>query len=205
MKNKFLVNKLLQNTQNPQGFLGKMMLFGMNCGHARLAEWGMSHLEWQANWVVLDIGCGGGANITEILRRCPDGIVYGLDASNESVVFARNKNRRMLGRHCFIDEGRSDLLPYSDMTFDLVTAFETVYFWGDLSVAFREVIRVLKPGGLFMICNEMADPTNTMWTDLIDGMNIHTIEEMESCLLSVGFNEVKADKKKENICIVARK
>ncbi len=27
MKNKFLVNKLLQNTQNPQGFLGKMMLF----------------------------------------------------------------------------------------------------------------------------------------------------------------------------------
>lgn len=56
-----------------------------------------------------------------------------------------------------------------------------------------------------MICNEMADPTNTIWTDLIDGMNIHTIEEMESCLLSVGFNEVKADKKKENICIVARK
>ena len=28
MKNKFLVNKLLQNTQNPQGFLGKMILFG---------------------------------------------------------------------------------------------------------------------------------------------------------------------------------
>lgn len=36
----------------------------------------------------------------------------------------------MLGRHCFIDEGRADLLPYSDMTFDLVTAFETVYFGG---------------------------------------------------------------------------
>ena len=86
MKNKFLVNKLLQNTQNPQGFLGKMMLFGMNCGHARLAEWGMSHLEWQANWVVLDIGCGGGANITEILRRCPDGIVYGLDTEEVSMM-----------------------------------------------------------------------------------------------------------------------
>lgn len=25
MKNKFLVNKLLQNTQNPQGFLGKIL------------------------------------------------------------------------------------------------------------------------------------------------------------------------------------
>ena len=80
MKNKSLFKKILQNTQKPQGFLGKMMLFGMNRGHARLAEWGMSHLEWQTNWVVLDIGCGGGANIAEILRRCPDGIVYGLDA-----------------------------------------------------------------------------------------------------------------------------
>ena len=205
MKNKSLFKKVLRNTRNPQGFLGKMMLFGMNYGHARLAEWGMSHLEWQANWVVLDIGCGGGANIAEILRRCPDGIVYGLDASNESVVFARSKNRRMLGKRCFIDEGSADLLPYSDMAFDLVTAFETIYFWGDLYVAFSEVIRVLKPGGRFMICNEMADPTNTMWTDLIEGMNIHSIEEMESCLLSVGFNEVKADKKKENICIVTRK
>ena len=32
MKNKFLVNKLLQNTQNPQGFLGKMMLNGRQTG-----------------------------------------------------------------------------------------------------------------------------------------------------------------------------
>ena len=46
MKNKSLFKKILQNTQKPQGFLGKMMLFGMNRGHARLAEWGMSHLEW---------------------------------------------------------------------------------------------------------------------------------------------------------------
>ena len=36
----------------------------------------------------------------------------------------------------------------------MVTAFETVYFWPELAQNFREVYRVLKPGGVFFICNE---------------------------------------------------
>lgn len=43
--------------------------------------------------------------------------------------------------------------------FDLVTAFEAVYFWPDLPRSFREVYRVLKPGGTFFICNECSDDT----------------------------------------------
>lgn len=154
---------------------------------------------------MLDIGCGGGVNITEILRHCPDSTAYRLGASNEGVVFTRNRGRRMLGRHCFTDERRADLLLYSDMTFDPVIASETVYLWGGLFVAPREVIRVSKPDGPLMIRNKITNPTNIMRTDLIDGTNTHTIEETESCLLSVGPNEVKTDKEKENICIAARK
>ena len=41
-------------------------------------------------------------------------------------------------------------LPYETGKFDLVTAFETVYFWPDLKQSFSEVFRVLKPGGMFM-------------------------------------------------------
>ena len=36
--------------------------------------------------------------------------------------------------------------------FDAVTAFETVYFWPDLPRCFREVFRVLRPGGTFCGC-----------------------------------------------------
>ncbi len=40
-------------------------------------------------------------------------------------------------------------LPFEAEQFDVVTAFETVYFWPELAQNFREVYRVLKPGGIF--------------------------------------------------------
>ena len=39
-------------------------------------------------------------------------------------------------------------------------AFETVYFWPELAQNFREVYRVLKPGGIFFICNEANGETD---------------------------------------------
>ena len=44
-------------------------------------------------------------------------------------------------------------LPFEAEQFDVVTAFETIYFWPELAQNFREVYRVLKPGGTFFICN----------------------------------------------------
>ena len=39
-------------------------------------------------------------------------------------------------------------------SFDVVTAFETIYFWPDIEHCFNEVKKVLKPGGQFVIVNE---------------------------------------------------
>ena len=39
-----LFNDFINQTRKPEGFLGKMMVNGMNGGHAKLADWGMSHL-----------------------------------------------------------------------------------------------------------------------------------------------------------------
>ena len=80
-------------------------------------------------------------------KRAPAGKAYGIDLSQESVAFARRKNRRLLGTRCFVERGDVGKLPYGDGTFGAVTAFETVYFWDDLPEAFAEVARVLKTGG----------------------------------------------------------
>ena len=63
MRKKNFLNSILQNTSCPQGFWGRMILRGMNCSHASLAHRGMKQVEWQPEWNVLDIGCGGGANL----------------------------------------------------------------------------------------------------------------------------------------------
>ena len=153
MKKRNFINSLLQHTRRPDGFLGRMMLRGMNNGHAPLTRWGAAHIEWQPQWCVLDIGCGGGATLLRLLERCPDGMVCGVDASPESVEFSRRKTARYADR-CSVEQATADDLPYGDRAFDAVTAFETVYFWGDLHRAFAEVARVLKPSGVFLVCCE---------------------------------------------------
>ena len=69
MRKKNFLNKVLQNTSCPQGFWGRMILRGMNCFHASLANRGMMQLEWQPEWNVLDIGCGGYRHQLSILHR----------------------------------------------------------------------------------------------------------------------------------------
>ena len=60
MKEKNLLNRILQNTACPTGFWGRIILRGMNRFHAPLAEWAVEMVEWEPAWSVLDVGCGGG-------------------------------------------------------------------------------------------------------------------------------------------------
>lgn len=57
-----LFRSFVNQTRKPEGFLGKMMVNGMNDGHAKMADWGMSHLSIMAPDEILEIGCGGGRN-----------------------------------------------------------------------------------------------------------------------------------------------
>jgi len=182
-----MLRRFLQNTRKPEGFLGRMMLRGMNGGHAPLSNWGLSLVRPAPDARALDVGCGGGANIARLLELCPRGFVDGIDYSPESVAFSRKKNINLLGRRCAIRQGDAGELPYADETFDLITAFETVYFWPDLVGAFREILRALKPSGQFLIVCETDDPNDTTWTKLIDGMRIHSGDDLASGLRVAGF------------------
>ena len=206
MRKKSFINKILQNTRKPEGFFGRMILRGMNIGHSKLSLWGMSQLNWQVNWNVLDIGCGGGANLEKMLEYCPKGKVYGLDISPESVLFAQQNNKIFLGPRCFVHIGSVNKLPYENEMFNVVTAFETIYFWDDLNLSFTEIARVLKKNNYFLICCEMSDPNNETWTSRIDGMIVHPAHQLESILQKCGFtNIIIHHRKKENLCIIAQK
>ena len=62
-----------ENTRKPTGLGGKVMLNMMNLFHAPLADWGMEFLPLSSNAKVLDCGCGGGANIRKLLKKCQIG------------------------------------------------------------------------------------------------------------------------------------
>ncbi len=116
-----MIKRFFQNTRKPEGFLGRLMLHMMNGGHAPLSNWGLSLIRCAPGARVLDIGCGGGANIARLIKLCPQGFVDGIDYSAESVSFSRKKNAADFGRRCDIRQGDVDVLPYAGATFDLVT------------------------------------------------------------------------------------
>ena len=205
-----LFKSFVNQTRKPEGFLGKMMLRGMNSGHARLADWGFSHLPDIDPEKAADLGCGAGRNVGELLKKYPKAHVTGIDYSNLSVTKAKeyNKNSMAAGR-CSIQQGDVSDLKLPAQSFGLATAFETVYFWPGLEKCFAQVAKVLKPGGYFMICNESdgTDPAGVRFEKIIDGMKIYTAEEIETALKAAGFTEVTADHhpSKPWITLLARK
>lgn len=205
-----LYKNFVNQTRKPEGFLGKMMVNGMNSGHAKLADWGMTHLKGIDASNVVELGCGGGRNTAELLKRYPQAKVTALDYSALSVEKTKEYNMDMItaGR-CTVIQGNVAALPFEEGIFDLATAFETVYFWPGLTPCFSEVCRVLKPGGTFMICNESdgTDETALKYEKIIDGMKCYTVDELFAALTEAGFSEMKSDcyEGKPWITVIARK
>ena len=188
-----------QNTCKPEGIGGKIMVNMMNAGHSSMAEWGFTHMEIQSDNVCLDIGCGGGANVKKLLVKTPYGKVIGIDYSEVSVIKSSKINKAEIeNKHCEILQGNVMKLPFRKETFDIITAFETIYFWPDINEAFKQVYRVLKVSGTFMICNESngENSKEEKWTKIIQGMKIYNSEQIKKSLEDAGFTDIKIHKNK---------
>ena len=191
-----LFKNFVSQTRKPEGFLGKIMLNGMNFGHAKMACWGFSHLPDINVLKAADIGCGGGRNAGELLKRYPEAHVTAVDYSELSVAKAKNYNKDMIKAGCCaVMQGDVSNLQLPEDSFDLATAFETVYFWPDLERCFAQVGKILKKGGCFMICNETdgIDAEGLKFEKIIDGMRSYTSNEIESALTKAGFSEITGD------------
>ena len=149
-----MFKRFFENFRKPKdNFGGRFMLKSMNKGHEKLASWGRSYINIENDYTVLDLGCGGGANIEYFLTKAKK--VYGIDHSETSVKMSSEINKEA------IESGRCEILlkdvnslPFEDESIDIVTAFETIYFWNDIEECFKEIYRVLKKGGQFLIFYE---------------------------------------------------
>lgn len=93
---------------------------------------------------------------------------------------------------CRIIGGDVSDLKHHPQCFDLVTASEAIYFWPGLEDCFRQVAKVLKPGGVFLICNESdgLDATRQKFAKIIDRKKVYTTEQIETALKSAGFTVI---------------
>ncbi|MDQ2622266.1 MAG: class I SAM-dependent methyltransferase [Actinomycetota bacterium] len=101
---------------------------------------------------VLDLGCGTGAGTLFLAREYPRASVRGVDLSPEMIAAATAKvGLDPEGRIAFRVADAS-ALPYADESFDLITQV-------NMPVFFREIARVLRPGGSVVISHSRGADT----------------------------------------------
>ncbi len=192
-----LIRNFMNQTRKPEGKLGGMMIKGMNSGHAKMADWGMSHLLATAPEKIVDLGCGGGRNIGALLQKYPGAKVTAVDHSDLSVEKTKEYNSVYIKNGCLkVICGDVSALDLPDDTYDIATAFETIYFWPGLEKCFSEVCRILKAGGCFLIVNECdgEDESGRKYEKIVDGMKCYTTEQISEALKTAGFTKVVTDR-----------
>jgi ubiquinone/menaquinone biosynthesis C-methylase UbiE len=142
--------------RHPTGIQGRAVAALMNKEHDHLSTWGLSHVKIEPDFVVLDVGCGGGKTIGKLASHAVQGRVFGIDYSRDMVEYSKKENQKLEAEDRInLVQGSVEKMSFPNDFFDLVTAIETYYFWPNLSRAFQEIKRVLKPGAKLLIVSEM--------------------------------------------------
>lgn len=184
--------------QKPTGWLGRLVLRNMNARHSGVTDWGLAHVRVEKHFTILDVGCGGGRTVSKLAAMATEGKVLGVDYSSASIAVATKTNRDWI-RHGRVEirEGSVSALPFAADSFDLVTAVETHFWWPDLPANFREVLRVVRPGGTVAVVGEVYRGAQTRMAGMVEkylpvtGMKFLSTDEHRQMLEEAGFTDVE--------------
>jgi len=100
---------------------------------------------------VLDVGCGTGRLLEAAGRRWADARLTGVDASEQMLAQARRKGEG--DPRLTFERGDASALPLPDASIDAAFSTMSFHHWADREGGVREVLRVLRPGGIFILAD----------------------------------------------------
>lgn len=164
---------------------------GLSCGNP-LAT---AHLK--EGEVVVDLGSGGGLDVFLAARQVgSSGKAIGIDMTPQMLELARANAVKGGYQNVEFLEGQIDAIPLSDSTADIVISNCVVNLAPDKNKVFREIHRVLKPGGRVAISDiaikqelpgELAQSAAALVGCIAGAISIKAYEDG---LMAAGFSEV---------------
>ena len=203
---------MMRQVRKPSKWTGRWIVSGMNKRHSSLTDWGLSHVQIEERFTILDVGCGGGRTASKLAAIAVAGTVEGVDYSEGSVAASRAYNAGLIAaERVAIVKASVSQLPFEENKFDLVTAVETQYYWPNLTGDMREILRVLKPGGKLVV---IAESYKGGRMDFIEGPLMRLLgssrlgpTDQRQLFSGCGYTdvEVSEDRKKGWICAIGTK
>src|SRR5262245_30095270 len=203
---------LANQVRKPSRGLGRGALLRMNHSHSALTDWGLAHVQVERTSSILDVGCGGGRTVQKLAAIATGGRVVGVDFAGGSVDMSRELNAAAIAAgRVEIHQASVSKLPLPDAACDLVTAIETHYYWPDLAADAREILRVLKPGGVFVAIAEAYKGSRYDWVMrpamMLLRAKMLSVDEHRDWLVTAGFADVHVfeDRAHGWLCVVGKR
>ena len=176
---------LIYQSKRPSGFIGLWMMKLWNRVYMLMVVWSVSLLDYKKQFhAILDVGVGNGESSKYLKKHFPNSRVLGIDISSTSIRAAEKLAEPGLAFR--VKNVENTNLPVEK--FDLITAFQTHFHWSDLTQAFLELKRILKPDGIILLACE--------WSKLAYYLpDFRKQEKLENYLINLDLHLIDSQKK----------
>lgn len=190
-KKEWTMEEIAAQLRTPEGEDGLVVASNMQKTNSNLYKMALSFFPNRTDLRLLEIGFGNGEHFSNIFQSFPGISIYGADISK---TMCEEVGRRYLKEiekeKMFVFFGDAQTMPYENGFFDIVLCINTIYFWHPIQNYFKEIVRVLKPGGRFIVGFRPA-VTMQQLSFTRYGFTLYDAEEVKGLLTHTGFASIE--------------